>query len=90
MKGAHKGIRHLGPVAEDFYKAFPLGLGNTTIGMGDIDGVNLAAAKALEARTTVMQRELKAKDAEIAKLRSKSADLEARLARLEALLQARK
>jgi trimeric autotransporter adhesin len=90
MKGAHKGIRHLGPVAEDFYKAFPLGLGNTTIGMGDIDGVNLAAAKALEARTTVMQRELKAKDAEIAKLRSKSADLEERLARLEALLQARK
>jgi hypothetical protein len=89
MKGG-KGVRHLGPVAEDFYKAFPLGLGSTTIGMGDIDGVNLAAAKALEARTTALNKELKAKDAEIAQLRNKSADLEARLARLEALLQSKK
>jgi len=86
MKNADRSVRHLGPVAEDFYKAFPLGLGKTTIGMSDIDGVNIAAAKALEARTAAMQGEIKKKDAEIAKLRSKSAELEARLARLEALV----
>lgn len=90
MRGADRDVRHLGPVAEDFYKAFPLGLGNTTIGMGDIDGVNLAAAKALEARTTALQKQLKAKDAEIAKLKSQSASLEARLEKLEALLNSKK
>lgn len=90
MRGADREVRHLGPVAEDFYKAFPLGLGNTTIGMGDIDGVNLAAAKALEARTTALQKQLKAKDAEIAKLKSQSASLEARLEKLETLLNSKK
>lgn len=90
MKGADRSIRHLGPVAEDFYKAFPLGLGKTTIGMNDIDGVNIAAAKALEARTRAMQTEITKKDAEIAKLRTKSAELEARLAKLEALVSSKK
>lgn len=90
MKGADPGVRHLGPVAEDFYKAFPLGLGKTTIGMNDIDGVNIAAAKALEARTSAMQTEIRNKDAEIAKLKAKSSELEARLARLEALVAGKK
>lgn len=87
MIGADKSVRHMGPVAEDFYKAFPLGLGKTTIGMNDIDGVNIAAAKALEARTSALQDEIKKKDAEIASLKAKSANLEARLARIEALLK---
>ena len=90
MKGADPSVRHLGPVAEDFYKAFPLGLGKTTIGMNDIDGVNIAAAKALEARTTALQAEIRKKDDEIAKLRTTSSELEARLARLEALVAGRK
>ena len=87
MIGGDPAVKHLGPVAEDFYKAFPLGLGKTTIGMGDIDGVNLAAAKALEARTKTMGAEIKARDATIEKLQKKSADLEARLEKLEALLR---
>jgi len=86
MIGSKEHARHVGPVAEDFYKAFGLGIGKTTIGLGDIDGVNLAAAKALEARTQKLQAELKAKDAKIAKLEKKSSDLEARLTKLEALL----
>jgi hypothetical protein len=81
--------KHLGPVAEDFYSAFGLGIGRTTIGMNDIDGVTIAAAKALEARTTSMQTQLKAKDEEIAALKKKSGDLEARVARLEALIEKR-
>jgi ubiquinone biosynthesis protein UbiJ len=58
--------------------------------MSDIDGVNIAAAKALEARTAAMNVELKKKDAEIATLRTKSAELEARLARLETLVAGKK
>lgn len=87
MKADKSGARHLGPVAEDFYKAFELGIGRTTIGMNDIDGVNLAAVKALEARTRKLQSELKERDATITALKRKSADLEARLSRLEALLE---
>ena len=90
MIGADPGIKHLGPVAEDFYGAFPLGLGSTTIGMSDIDGVNLAAAKALDARTTTLQAEIKSKDATIAKLEKKSSELEARIEKLEALLSQKK
>jgi hypothetical protein len=75
---------HIGPMAQDFQKAFPLRTDNTTINMSDLDGVNLAGVRALEARTTEMKKqfteELKAKDAKIS-------DLEARIARLEALLQ---
>ena len=68
MIGADPKVRHLGPVAEDFYAAFPLGLGETTIGMGDIDGVNLAAIQALEARTRSLQDELAAVNAKLARL----------------------
>jgi hypothetical protein len=89
MIGSDPSVKHVGPVAEDFYGAFPLGLGKTTIGMGDIDGVNLAAAKALDARTVTLQSQVKARDETIAKLEKKTSDLEARLAKLEALLNSK-
>jgi trimeric autotransporter adhesin len=72
-------VRHLGPVAEDFYAAFPLGLGETTIGMGDIDGVNLAAIQALEKRTVTL-------NAALATERAQRSELEAKIARLERLV----
>jgi hypothetical protein len=75
---------HIGPMAQDFQKAFPLRTDDKSINMSDLDGVNLAGVRALEARTSEMKKqfadELKAKDARIS-------DLEARIARLEALLQ---
>jgi hypothetical protein len=70
MIGGDRSVRHMGPVAEDFYRAFGLGLGETTIGLGDIDGVNLAASKALEARTAELQREVDTLRAELAALRA--------------------
>jgi trimeric autotransporter adhesin len=82
MIGADKQIRHFGPVAEDFYQAFGLGLGETTIGLGDIDGVNLAAAKALEARTARLRGELDASTAEVRELRGV---VEARTTQVQAL-----
>lgn len=65
-------IRHAGPTAQDFHAAFGLGESELMINTVDIDGINLAAIRALEERT-VQQREL-------------IEELEARIARLEALL----
>jgi trimeric autotransporter adhesin len=93
MIGGDPKVRHLGPVAEDFYRAFPLGLGETTIGMGDIDGVNFAGVKALEARTAQLAEQLTTVRAELTGARAalvardaRIAEMEARLARLEAAL----
>lgn len=83
-KSEAPGIRHIGPFAEDFHAAFGLGVDNVSIGQFDIDGVNFAAVKALEARTA----ELRAAQEELASKTARISDLEARVARLEALLTA--
>ncbi|WP_420128185.1 tail fiber domain-containing protein [Longimicrobium sp.] len=88
MIGGDRTVRHLGPVAEDFYAAFPLGLGETTIGMGDIDGVNLAAAKALEARTVRLQQQLDDRTARVQALEALLAQAMARLDQMDARLRA--
>jgi hypothetical protein len=95
MIGADEKVLHLGPVAEDFYQAFALGLGPTAIGMGDIDGVNLAAAKALEIRTTDLQAQLNARStqvlelqAEVDALRSQTEAQAALITRMEERLRA--
>ncbi|HSR53648.1 MAG TPA: tail fiber domain-containing protein [Acidobacteriota bacterium] len=41
------GIRHIGPMAEDFYEAFGLGVGDNYIAVGDSAGVALAAIQGL-------------------------------------------
>jgi hypothetical protein len=73
------GKRHIGPMAQDFQKAWQLTEEGTTINMSDLDGVTLAGVQALDARTRQMQAQLKSKDKTIK-------DLEERIARLEALL----
>jgi hypothetical protein len=50
-------IRHVGPTAQDFRAAFGLGEDEIRIGSLDLDGINLAMAKALEARTRDLMRE---------------------------------
>lgn len=72
-------VRHMGSTAQDFRSTFGLGDDDTVISTVDGDGVALAAAQALEARTS-------AQAAEIAGLRAENAELRARLDRLEALL----
>jgi hypothetical protein len=88
MIGGDAEVRHLGPVAEDFYAAFPLGLGETTIGMGNIDGVNLAAAKALEARTAHLQQQLDDRTARVQALEALLAQAMVRLDQMDARLRA--
>jgi hypothetical protein len=80
-KNEETSVRHLGPMAQDFHAAFGLGDDDKVISTLDADGVALAGVQALEARTTA-QRE------EIAALRAENRDLAARVARLEALIQA--
>jgi flagellin-like hook-associated protein FlgL len=76
-------VRHMGPMAEDFYQAFALGTGNTSIGVQDLAGVSLAAVKALDERTAQLQQKI----AEVEQLRSQLGTLEQRFAALERLVQ---
>ncbi|HEU0299392.1 MAG TPA: tail fiber domain-containing protein [Longimicrobium sp.] len=88
--GEEGGVRHLGPFAEDFRAAFGLGSDEQSIGLLDIDGVNFAAVKALEARTAelrVKAAEVDRLNAELAALRERQAATDARLAELEALVR---
>ena len=69
-------VRHLGPVAQDFYAAFGLGADDTHIAPLDASGVALAAIQGLYQQN----QELRAENAQ---LRARLDELEARLAALE-------
>ena len=77
---------HIGPMAQDWHRAFGFTADDHTINMSDFDGVNLAAIQALAARTGRLQAE----NAELRqRLESETAErhaLEARLQRIEARL----
>jgi hypothetical protein len=73
------GVRHFGPMAEDFHQAFGLGEDEKHIAPGDAAGIALAAVQGLN---QVVQE----KDKEIGDLQQRNADLEKRLADLEALV----
>jgi hypothetical protein len=71
---ADRTVRHIGPMAQDWQRAFGFSADATTIDMSDLDGVNLAAVQALERRTAALQ-------AENAALRERLARVEAQAAR---------
>jgi hypothetical protein len=68
------GVRHMGPMAQDFYAAFGVGEDDRHITSIDEDGAALAAIKALHRENV--------------RLEATNAHLEARLARLEAMVAA--
>ena len=70
------GVRHMGPVAQDFYQAFGLGSDDRHIAALDVNGVALASIQALNAQ-------VKEKDASIQTLQGQVNSLEARLNALE-------
>ncbi|HEX2076507.1 MAG TPA: tail fiber domain-containing protein [Longimicrobium sp.] len=87
-------VRHLGPTAQDFHAAFGLGgTDDTHIATVDADGVALAAAQALDARTLDQGARVQALEeqnaqqaARIQALERENTEMRARLARIEALL----
>src|SRR5215218_680290 len=76
-----RSVRHIGPMAQDWQRAFGFSADPTTINMSDLDGVNLAGVQALDARTA-------AQDARIATLERENAALRARLDAIERMLRA--
>ena len=66
-------IRHIGPMAQDFYKAFGLGNDERSIGTVDADGIALASVKALEARTSKLAADFESLKAENEALRKQLA-----------------
>ena len=58
-KYKEESIDHVGPMAQDFYKAFGLGVDETTISSIDADGVIMAALKALAEENDNLKKEIK-------------------------------
>jgi len=74
-------VRHLGPMAQDFYAAFKLGDDDKTISTIDLDGVALSSIQGLYELA-------KEKDAHIASQQKQIESLETRLATLEQIARA--
>lgn len=63
-------IRHVGPMAQDFYKAFGgLGQGETTIATVDADGIALAAIKALATENIELKSRLELLESELSQIK---------------------
>lgn len=75
-KAEDPSIRHMGPMAQDFYATFDLGESERHISTVDADGVALAAIQGL-------YQLLQEKDAQMAAQQQRIDDLEARVAALE-------
>lgn len=76
-------IRHMGPMAQDFYAAFGLGADERHIGTVDADGVALAAIQGL-------YELVKEKEAENTELKQRIDNQEERLKALESLILSQK
>ena len=78
--GQPEAVRHMGPMAQDFYAAFGLGESDTHIAVVDADGVALAAIQGLYQQV----REL---EVENARQQAKLEQLAAEVARLQTLVK---
>ncbi|WP_370306920.1 tail fiber domain-containing protein [Sinimarinibacterium flocculans] len=86
-KSDASGVRHLGPMAQDFHKAFGLGEDPTKIAPGDMAGVALVGLQALareqDRQLTELRREASEKDHRILELQTQIHALAERLQALE-------
>jgi hypothetical protein len=79
-----RGVRHVGPMAQDFYAAFGVGEDDKHITSIDEDGVALAAIKALHTENAALRALLAAATARQAR---RDADMQRRLDRLSAVVE---
>ena len=82
-----KTVRHIGPMAEDFFAQFGLGTNNISIGVQDLAGVSLAAVKELDAQLQTKTEEVNQLQEEVKQLRATQSDMEKRLAALEEMVR---
>jgi hypothetical protein len=80
---AQPSVRHIGPMAQDFAKAFGVGDSNRRIALVDANGVELASIQALHTMVKTQQRQLTAQQRQIAALQRQNASFAQRLAKLE-------
>jgi hypothetical protein len=85
-KSQDASIRHMGPMAQDFYSAFGLGEDEKGITSVDADGVGLAAIQGLYRLLLEKEAQITAQGELISTQADQVADLGARLARLEAAM----
>ncbi|HEX8737166.1 MAG TPA: tail fiber domain-containing protein [Pyrinomonadaceae bacterium] len=83
-------VRHIGPMAEDFYEQFKLGTGNTSIGVQDLAGVSIAAVKELDAQLQEKNVEIEKLKNEINVLKAKESEMEKRLQAIEKAINQQK
>jgi trimeric autotransporter adhesin len=69
-------IRHIGPMAQDFYRAFGLGEDNKHIASVDADGVALAAIKGLSRKLKIERRRRHGQERRLDRLEARVAALE--------------
>src|SRR5205085_2198406 len=80
MKEQDDSIRHLGPMAQDFYAAFGVGDAETTINSVDADGVALAAIQGLATVVQEKEARISALEATVATLQAGSGEAPAPVA----------
>jgi hypothetical protein len=83
LKSQDPSVRHVGPVAQDFYAAFGYGESDRAINMEDAEGVALAAIQGLYELVQEKDGQITALEAEVSTLHQQNTDLEARVAALE-------
>jgi hypothetical protein len=79
FKTEEAGVKHVGPMAQDFHAAFGLGAQETAIATVDADGVALAAIQGLNRKLT---DELNRRDLENGHLKQRLAELEKLVSKL--------
>ncbi len=82
-KAQDDSIRHIGPMAQDFYAIFGVGEDDKHISTVDIDGVALAAIQRLYLQNQAQQARIEALEQENAAFRERVAELEARVEAIE-------
>ncbi len=84
---SERGVRHVGPMAQDFYAAFGVGEDDKHITSIDEDGVALAAIKGLHSENVRLSVRANTQSAEIAALTASQAELRNEVAALRALVK---
>jgi hypothetical protein len=90
-KVERNGVKHLGPMAQDFHAAFGLGESDRAIGSVDADGVALAAIQGLNQKVEdehgALKRQLNEQSAQLVLLQKQLAAQEQQIAELRSALK---